>query len=704
MRTFDARIANRSAAVLYLAGAVLLFAVAVADDPDPREAVLVLAALSVLAGLGLATVDRAQRSSLELAFAAELLALAAVAVLVLVTGGASSPYTPYHLLGVVHAAVFQPLWRAAAAGAIGVGALLAPLAYDETPQRFAEVALVGLLPAVIVAAVVHLAVQTLRQQRRQLALREAEALRIAESDELTGIGNYRRFWRQLESETARARRHDQPFSLIVLDLDGFKAINDELGHQAGDEALRRVARALESKLRTEDVLCRQGGDEFGVIAVAAGEREARDLARRLVDAVAETAGHGLDHPLSASAGWATFGRPERTADGLLAVADRALREAKVEGRPGRPAPPPSASAGREAIGMPSAVRATERRAPRDPRLAALSACSRALALAEDERAVVQIAVVHVSEALEAGVVEVWRRRDDGTPALVARGHYAGVEAPAPTVEAIDPGRLEEVIDTNHVLDLGDEGLLVPISHEGRAEGVLVVRGSGRGRPGLKERRLALAMAAQIGRALAAAEARRTHERDGESEVERLARAAGAAVSAERVAELAVAAGRRAGLEGEALETLRDAAMLHNVGMIGVPAGLPLRPAPLGPEEVAIVREAPIIAERLVRAIPHLEDVAWVVRHAHERYDGTGYPDRLAGESIPLASRVLHAAIALEAMLSPRPWRPALSEAEARAEMRRAAGGQLDPDAVEAVLGALDERAPEWRRPSPAANN
>jgi HD-GYP domain-containing protein (c-di-GMP phosphodiesterase class II) len=155
-----------------------------------------------------------------------------------------------------------------------------------------------------------------------------------------------------------------------------------------------------------------------------------------------------------------------------------------------------------------------------------------------------------------------------------------------------------------------------------------------------------------------------------------------------VAELAEAAGRELGLGPAERETLRHAALLHKVGMLGVPAGLPLRPAPLSDEETDVLREHPIIAQRLLGPIPRLGEAASILRHAHERHDGTGYPDGLAGDDIPPAARVLHAAIAYAAMREPRPWREPLTDERARAELRRVSGTQLDPEVVYALLRAL----------------
>ncbi len=374
MRALDARLAGRSAALLFAGGAVLLVVAAFLEDDSARPAILGLAGLAALVATALAILDRTGRAPVWLTFGGELLAVGIVAALVTQTGDSRSLVPAYYVLPVLHAAVFQNRIRTVIVGVAALVAFLAPLAYEpDRAGEFAPLAAAVLLPALAFAVVTHVVVRALRVERRALEEREAEALRIAESDELTGIGNYRRFWRALQSEAARARRHEQPFSLIVLDLDGFKAINDHLGHQAGDDTLRRVARALERAVREEDVLCRQGGDEFGVIAVAAGEAETSELARRLVHAVGEAGGHGLAEPLTASAGWATFGAPERSAEGLLALADRALRDAKRSGRsriaPPGPAARPTAAAEPEPVwtGPPAATASPRRTAVPGPR-------------------------------------------------------------------------------------------------------------------------------------------------------------------------------------------------------------------------------------------------------------------------------------------------------------------------------------------------
>ena len=133
------------------------------------------------------------------------------------------------------------------------------------------------------------------------------------------------------SGRGRARRYEERFSLIVIDLDRFKAINDEIGHLAGDAMLRAVAGALRSQLREEDVCCRHGGDEFAVIAVGAGERQASELAVRLVNAVTGlVVGSDVKSTVGATAGWATFSASDSSAEQLMRVADAMLLQRKHE--------------------------------------------------------------------------------------------------------------------------------------------------------------------------------------------------------------------------------------------------------------------------------------------------------------------------------------------------------------------------------------
>ena len=157
------------------------------------------------------------------------------------------------------------------------------------------------------------------------------------------------------------------------------------------------------------------------------------------------------------------------------------------------------------------------------------------------------------------------------------------------------------------------------------------------------------------------------------------------------ARMALEVGARMGLGKVDLQRLEQAAMLHDIGKLGIPTEILHAPRPLTQEERTVMEEHPVIGESILRGIPYLEEVARAVRHEHERWDGNGYPDGLAGEAIPLASRVVFACDAWHAMTSDRPYRKALDEDVARAELAANAGSQFDPRAVQAVLEVVGER-------------
>ena len=155
--------------------------------------------------------------------------------------------------------------------------------------------------------------------------------------------------------------------------------------------------------------------------------------------------------------------------------------------------------------------------------------------------------------------------------------------------------------------------------------------------------------------------------------------------ARRVRGYAVTVGRRLGLDEEALERLSVAAFLHDIGKIGTPDSILLKPGPLSTEESAEMRRHARRGARMLTGIAGLEDAAEAVLHHHEHFDGTGYPDGLRGEQIPLTSRIILVADAYDAMTSPRPFREALSHEEAVARLEESAGTRFDPEVVRAFV-------------------
>jgi two-component system, cell cycle response regulator len=159
-----------------------------------------------------------------------------------------------------------------------------------------------------------------------------------------------------------------------------------------------------------------------------------------------------------------------------------------------------------------------------------------------------------------------------------------------------------------------------------------------------------------------------------------------------VAELALRVGIRLGLKAEELDDVRRAAELHDVGKSAVPDAILAKPGPLDEREWEFVRQHTLVGERILRAAPALHSVAKLVRSSHERFDGTGYPDGLVGQTIPLGARIVSACDAWDAMITTRPYRHALSTADALQELRRCSGTQFDPVVVRALCAEVDGTA------------
>src|ERR1700761_8748976 len=131
-------------------------------------------------------------------------------------------------------------------------------------------------------------------------------------------------------------------------------------------------------------------------------------------------------------------------------------------------------------------------------------------------------------------------------------------------------------------------------------------------------------------------------------------------------------------------------LLHDVGKVAIPDAILYKPDRLNDKERALMAQHPVIGAQIVRGIEFLAQAAQVVRHHHERWDGTGYPDGLAGEDIPLAARVFAVADTLDALTTDRPYRPGASFADARVEINRHVGTQFDPKVVAAYETVPDE--------------
>jgi HD-GYP domain-containing protein (c-di-GMP phosphodiesterase class II) len=158
---------------------------------------------------------------------------------------------------------------------------------------------------------------------------------------------------------------------------------------------------------------------------------------------------------------------------------------------------------------------------------------------------------------------------------------------------------------------------------------------------------------------------------------------------EQVSELSARTAQRLGLPVDIVLRCRLGGWLHDIGKATIPAAILDKPGPLDDNEWVLMRTHPAVGEAIVRDIAGIRDAAPAVRHHHERFDGAGYPDGLAGNTIPIEARIVAATDAYAAITGVRVYSPARSPEDAAAELRRSAGSHFDPVVVDALLDVLE---------------
>src|SRR3712207_4506268 len=160
---------------------------------------------------------------------------------------------------------------------------------------------------------------------------------------------------------------------------------------------------------------------------------------------------------------------------------------------------------------------------------------------------------------------------------------------------------------------------------------------------------------------------------------------------DEVSRYVSAVAERLGMESRLREKLVFGSLLHDVGKVGISERILLKPAALTPEERGVIQLHPKIGYRLVERVPALREIAPAILHHHERYDGDGYPSRLAGEEIPLEARIICVADSFSAMTAERPYRRRMTLEDACRELERCAGTQFDPEVVRVFVEEVRRR-------------
>lgn len=534
--------------------------------------------------------------------------------------------------------------------------------------------------------------------------------RLATTDPVTGLYNRRYFDETLARELTRGLRARRPLSLLMADVDHFKAYNDRYGHAAGDQALRDVARILGHATRRGDTACRFGGEEFAVILPETDEVGALTFARRVAEAVERHrfpgSGPEPDVRLTISIGTATAPGDAREPADLVRAADLALYRAKALGRnrvvqaaelPPEDVPAADASG---TIDYDLVMRAVNSFATVGQLLDLLSRMAMeavgggraSLMVLDRERGELVVKSAHGQSASPAVLATFRVRLGEGVAGVVAATRRAFATPDITALAATVPG-----LRPNGSGDYTSRSCLaVPLVAGDEVIGTLHVA---------NPRRREAFTEADLDVVLALAEPIADFVREGvglEREQRRFLELAASAIAVmvdarsgfhghgRRVADLACAIGRELLLPEPQLARLRVAGRLHDIGRLAITGDLFRKAGPLTEAETRLARTHATLGAKILEAVPGFEAERAMVLSHHERLDGSGYPEGLAGAQIPLPTRILSVADAFDAMTSPRPYRPALSQEEALAELTRRAGSEFDYRVV-AALGRIIRR-------------
>jgi diguanylate cyclase (GGDEF)-like protein len=543
---------------------------------------------------------------------------------------------------------------------------------------------------------------------------------MAMHDALTGAYSRLYLEEYLGNRLAGHQRYGSDLSVVMVDLDNFKQINDNFGHPVGDRLLKEFAELLVHVSRDADTVARYGGDEFIVVLDATSTEGAqRFVSRLLADTYSRTFANGLESvDVSVSVGVTTVlgTMPEEllTVDRLLSQADAALYAAKAAGRNcGAVWPGMSIVAlDNNVEGEGGAPRGERRKAPRGGEATGVAPETARLLVVDDQPEVLMVVarvlqragysveqagggqtclemVKQSSVPYDLVVTDLTMPGMDGlqllkrirhlspqTAGIVLTG-YATLENAVSSFQGGVRAFLRKPVDRMELLGAVESALRVQaLENENRLY-----------RDELE--RLVLEKSAQLRQALAETREAFNFAVDGFAALVDM-REPMVGFHAQRVRSMSLVIGRKLGFSSRRLDRLARGALLHDIGKVAVPDGILLKRGKLTDEEWAIMRRHPENGYEILRKAPWLEEAAETVRSHHERWDGTGYPRGLKGEEICQEARVFAVADSYDAMRVARVYRPALSREEAVAEITRNSGTQFDPGVVEAFLECVPE--------------
>jgi len=419
------------------------------------------------------------------------------------------------------------------------------------------------------------------------ALTFQRAQEQAITDGLTSVKTHRFFMEALSAEWKRSTRAGRAFSLVIMDLDRFKFVNDFYGHLEGDLVLKRVGHILETNCRRSDVVARYGGDEFVILMPETAIEQARQLALKLRGWVSTDA-LLREKNISASFGIACFPLHGSSPQELIQVADASMYLSKHQGG--------------------NAVSTADHFDPNEAKKWKRDVLE----------AYLGVTLKRLFSTGPEAFEEIYQRLKQFTESLSPE------EAGAALSDSSGPAALPQaVLDTVT--------------------------------------------------SLAAAIDAKDHYTQGHSQ---------------KVSAYAALVAEALNMSAHEVEEIRLAGILHDIGKVAIPASILNKNGPLNPEEWETMKSHVQFGAKILEPLTPLNRVRAMVRHHHEFFDGSGYPDALKGENIPLGARIVAVADAYDTITSDRTYKKARNAHEALAELERCADAQFDAQIVSAFVQAL----------------